>query len=104
MYAKTAGTLAKVVVVLYRGKSRLTFTASTFARSMTRSRHRRYFEKESKTLFAVKKMSERSLSDYEDLLTIEAVALKVANSCRVPRVIQYVEEARCGNDACLVLE
>ena len=59
---------------------------------------------ESESLFAVKKMSEGSLSGYEDLLTNEAAALKLANIWHVPRVIQYVEDARCGDDACLVLE
>jgi len=65
--------------------------------------HCRYFEKNSKGVFAVKKMPKLLRLEYGDLFHNEIRALTRARIYKIPRVIKYIEAARSTDDICLVL-
>ncbi|DBA96029.1 TPA: hypothetical protein ACH3X1_001530 [Trebouxia sp. C0004] len=64
----------------------------------------RYFENNSKGVFAVKKMPKSLRLEYGDLFHNEIRALTRARIYGIPRVIKYKEPARSTDDICLVLE
>ncbi|KAL0055633.1 hypothetical protein WJX82_002653 [Trebouxia sp. C0006] len=64
----------------------------------------RYVEKESRGIFAVKKMSKLHTQGYGDLFYNEMCALGRAEVHNIPRVIKYVQPAKSEDDICLILE